>query len=41
MAEAQALVADELVRSAAGSPIGTVGVIDESAFTKKALTQHS
>jgi len=35
MAEAQALVADELVPSAAGSPIGTVGVIDESAFTKK------
>ena len=35
MAEAQALFADELVPSAAGSPIGTVGVIDESAFTKK------
>jgi SRSO17 transposase len=35
MAEAQGLFADELVPSAAGSPIGTVGVIDESAFTKK------
>src|SRR5262252_1701489 len=35
MAEAQALVADELVPSAAGSPLGTVGVSDESAFTKK------
>ena len=35
MAEAQALFADELVPSAAGSPVGTVGVIDESAFTKK------
>src|SRR6476646_3657094 len=35
MAEAQALFVDELVPSAAGSPIGTVGVIDESAFTKK------
>jgi hypothetical protein len=32
MAEAQALFAEELVPSAAGSP---VGVIDESAFTKK------
>src|SRR5436309_1532799 len=35
MAEAQALFADELVPSAAGSPVGTVGVVDESAFTKK------
>jgi SRSO17 transposase len=35
MVEAQALFADELVPSAAGSPVGTVGVIDESAFTKK------
>src|SRR5512143_929138 len=35
MAEAQALSADELVPPAAGSPIGVVGVIDESAFTKK------
>ena len=35
MAEAQALFAEELVPSAAGSPVGTVGVIDESAFTKK------
>src|SRR6476469_5880570 len=34
-AEAQALFADELVPSAADSPIGVVGVIDESAFTKK------
>jgi SRSO17 transposase len=35
MAEAQALFVDELVPSAADAPIGTVGVIDESAFTKK------
>ena len=35
MAEAQGLFDDELVPSAAGSPIGTVGVINESAFTKK------
>jgi SRSO17 transposase len=35
MAEAQALFADELVPSAAGSPVGVVGVIDESAFIKK------
>ncbi len=35
MAEAQALFAAELVPSAVGSPIGVVGVIDESAFTKK------
>src|SRR4051812_37545995 len=35
MAEAQSLFVDELVPSAAGSPVGVVGVIDESAFTKK------
>src|SRR4051794_15779538 len=35
MDEAQALFADELVPSATASPIGVVGVIDESAFTKK------
>ena len=35
MAEAQALFAEELAPSAAGSPVGVVGVIDESAFTKK------
>ena len=35
MAEAQSLFADELVPSAASSPVGVVGVIDESAFTKK------
>src|SRR5262245_62610609 len=35
MAEAQALFADELIPSAASSPVGVVGVIDESAFTKK------
>jgi SRSO17 transposase len=35
MAEAQALFADELAPSAAGTPVGVVGVIDESAFTKK------
>jgi DDE superfamily endonuclease len=35
MAEAQALFADELAPSAAGSPVGTVGVIDESAFAKQ------
>ena len=34
-AEAQALFADELVPSAVGSPVGVVGVVDESAFTKK------
>src|SRR3954451_944478 len=34
-AEAQSLFADELVPSAAGSPVGVVGVVDESAFTKK------
>lgn len=35
MAEAQSLFTDELVPSAAGSPVGVVGVIDESAFSKK------
>jgi SRSO17 transposase len=35
MAEVQALFADELAPSAAGSPVGVVGVIDESAFAKK------
>src|SRR5262245_59073695 len=35
MAEAQALFAEELAPSAARSPVGVVGVIDESAFTKK------
>jgi SRSO17 transposase len=35
MAEAQALFAGELAPSAAGSPVGVVGVIDESAFAKK------
>ena len=35
MAEAQALFAEELAPSAAGSPVGVVGVIDESAFSKK------
>src|SRR4051812_26904357 len=35
MAEAQAVFADELAPSAAGSPVGVVGVIDESAFAKK------
>jgi SRSO17 transposase len=34
-AEAQSLFTDELAPSAAGSPVGTVGVIDESGFTKK------
>jgi SRSO17 transposase len=35
MAEAQALFADELAPSAASTPVGVVGVIDESSFTKK------
>jgi SRSO17 transposase len=35
MAEAQGLFADELASSAAGAPVGVVGVIDESSFTKK------
>jgi SRSO17 transposase len=34
-AEIQAAFADELVPSAAGMPVGTVGVIDESGFSKK------
>jgi len=34
-AEAQSLFVDELVPSAANSPVGVVGVVDESAFTKK------
>src|SRR3954447_3607464 len=34
-AEVQALFADELVPTAADSPIGVVGVVDESAFSKK------
>jgi SRSO17 transposase len=36
-AEAQALFADELAPSAVGSPAGVVGVVDESAFTKKGV----
>src|SRR4051812_43043766 len=35
MAEAQSLFVEELAPSAAGSPVGVVGVIDESAFAKK------
>src|SRR3954470_7297261 len=34
-AEIQAAFADELVPTAAGSPIGVVGVVDESGFAKK------
>jgi SRSO17 transposase len=34
-AEVQSAFVDELVPTAAGSPIGTVGVIDESGFAKK------
>jgi SRSO17 transposase len=34
-AELQGLFADELVPSAADTPIGVVGVVDESAFAKK------
>jgi SRSO17 transposase len=33
--EAQSLFVDELVPTAAGTPIGVVGIIDETAFTKK------
>jgi SRSO17 transposase len=33
--EAQSLLVDELVPTAAGSAVGVVGVIDETAFTKK------
>src|ERR1700760_3674579 len=35
MAEAQSLFVGELAPSAAGSAVGVVGVIDESAFSKK------
>jgi SRSO17 transposase len=35
MAEAQSLFVDELAPSAADSPVGVVGIIDESAFAKK------
>src|SRR5438105_15218734 len=38
MTEAQALIADELAPAAAGSPVGVVGVVDESAFTRKGRT---
>jgi SRSO17 transposase len=34
-AEIQSVFADELAPSAAGTPVGTVGVIDESGFSKK------
>ena len=34
-ADIQHVFAKELVPTAAGSPIGVVGVVDESAFTKK------
>jgi len=35
--EVQAAFADELAPSAAGSPVGVVGIIDESAFAKKGV----
>jgi len=35
LTELQAAAADELAPSAAGSPVGFVGVLDESAFAKK------
>jgi SRSO17 transposase len=38
-AEVQSVFADELVPTATGRPIGTVGVIDESGFAKKG--EHS
>ena len=38
-AEVHSVFADELVPTAADSPIGTVGVVDESGFTKKG--EHS
>src|SRR5512135_1300651 len=38
-AELQAVFVDGLVPTAAGSPIGVVGVVDESGFAKKG--QHS
>jgi len=34
-AEVQSVFADELVPTAAGSPIGVVGIVDESGFAKK------
>lgn len=34
-AEVHAVFAEELVPTAAGSPVGVVGVVDESGFTKK------
>src|SRR3954470_24106592 len=34
-AEVQAVFDDELVPTAAGGPIGVVGVVDESGFAKK------
>ena len=34
-AEVQDVFAEELVPTAAGSPVGVVGVVDESGFTKK------
>src|SRR4051812_5566963 len=36
-AELQAVFDDELVPSAAGSPVGVVGIIDESAFAKQGV----
>src|SRR3954447_11452559 len=36
-AEVQSLFADELAPSAAGTPTGVVGIIDESAFAKKGM----
>jgi SRSO17 transposase len=36
-AEVQAVFEDDLVPSAAGSPVGVVGIIDESAFAKKGV----
>jgi SRSO17 transposase len=36
-AEIQSVFADELAPSAAGTPVGTVGVVDESAFAKKGV----
>ena len=38
-AEVQAVFADELVPTAAGSPVGVVGIVDESGFSKKG--EHS
>src|SRR3954447_23790238 len=35
--EVQAVFDDDLVPSAAGSPVGVVGIIDESAFAKKGV----